>query len=1585
MAHTPHISKDVGLSDASRVNEACDIPSHPHETVSSEFTAEASAPTRFPCLSQEHSTQPGTQTLSLLDCTQGILGHELHSTRQILLQYAAPLSARLDVFTFGVILNEIADLCIRSASPFAAFTMHSWLERLEAQSRMTIISFLDNNPYLQLAPDNLRCAFTQPEHQHYWSAIALRNELIAVANDVITASASAPVDWDQCVFKCTDLLGAESLASRASQGVLHQLAILVRNVGALTSSSDVPLPLVDGLTEYHVRATHDVATSLLPRPDDPASTCFVRVLWALSQSRAHSLASFNAKAVLKLAGVAFSLHPLAFVTPYQGSSYSTQPTHTDEEQKANAPPPPGAESASGNGSAIAMEESSTTRATTTTLTPLPEVDPLSPPLIAVSPDEAVLLIAFRQSVSAYRFADVIRVDLPTTPFWVAEVGADITALTATSDPHTFVTGCRNGAIAAWQIPTDVPPGLEGAPIREKRALWSLTLSYAVVEIFLPNKDSNFIIASVVPLDTSPLSPQTSEVALIFPSMSPSVTVVKGTLCGGAFSGLSPDLDILCEFHDTDGVILVGRHSKGFSTPVSLPCGSNGIISVTASASYTVAVTDVHSIAIWPTETAQRIDIPCPVVYPYCICANCRLCPGNLSKFTTFRKERVPETDTEYKALDSLLGRVKGFQVTEAFKIHNGTRSLCFQHGLYSMSLPFSVPVAAPEESARQDELGAAKRVRTDDGNAAASATAALATAATPSTANPPAASEPAAASSATPAAPASAPARPAHETKPSDLLKLYLMWQSVPFMPRHLLPAPRLTNVPTVASPPSAAQVAMSTGQDILGKMLGTAGIDHDAFKKVNAQWLFHTPTGIVDQILQKSIDNRFSKIGSFGRGCYFTDSIEKASTYYRLDWGVQHDPQRADEKFVLVCLVALGRTRPFQPLDKDSSLYCEPRGYDSVVGFVQGWKEFVVYNPNRIFVSYLVYYRGSTVVATQQLPTAAPAVAPPPAMPAAAAAPAPAPTNVVYIPASLKTFFNELISRTTNDSPQKGAQAKLCISKLLRGQMPVREFLDEISKLLGSSPPAGLEQSITQRLQNISSTPTGPPMGAAAAAAAAAAASAAVASGSTTPGAAAVPTAAPGVASPAVPATPPATPGAIAPPPPAAPPGPVAPAPGPVPVHPTHVPPPHVHSQPLSIPFAAPLVGPAAAFAAPSYATSAAVSARPDTAAPAVSSIVAPAAAAGPAPMQVTPSGPSPTVSQVSSVISVISAPTSTAPSALQPSPSASVQPAASLGQQQLPPAAPAGPTDPSAAGASAPAGSAAASGGPATASASASGGPGGAAGPLRVSKVYIQSSLRDFFEELIKRAEAKSPASAHLVKVRITALLTGAIDAKLFLSDMSYVLGVPSPEGLEQNLRQQLDKVRFPTQAEQEADQAAAAAGVPPPANTLSLALTPLPSGAPAGPGVAGAATPAAASAGRATWGSSSAPVRIRLPRVEETTSQDVEGLKPSTEIPSSSQPVLVSGDQVIPLTLARYFRALLRIAVDVHAHRTLSYAISNYLVDRVTDTFIAKTCEVLNADPPTGLDSDLQSLIAAASVIKPRGGAHSGVHALRGEATA
>jgi hypothetical protein len=572
----------------------------------------------------------------------------------------------------------------------------------------------------------------------------------------------------------------------------------------------------------------------------------------------------------------------------------------------------------------------------------------------------------------------------------------------------------------------------------------------------------------------------------------------------------------------------------------------------------------------------------------------------------------------------------------------------------------------------------------------------------------------------------------------------------------------------------------------------------------------------------------------------YTHQLTQQASTYYRLDWGVQHDPNRADEKFVLVCLVALGRTRNFNPLDKDSSLYCEPRGFDSVVGFVQGWKEFVVYNPDRVFVSYLVYYKGSQAVSATPLtapvsaparPLAAPPSAPPPGT--SAQGTTTAPTNVVYIPASLKTFFNELINRTTAESPQKGAQAKLCISKLLRNQMTVKEFLTDVSKLLGSEPPTGLEESITQRLQNVSNTPTGQPMGIAAAVAA-------------TLGAQAV------GAAPAADPTPPPT--AAAPP-----------------------------QDTRSL---------------------AAIRAAENAAALAKLDDHVTAAAAAPQP----PSPPPP-------------------------------------------PAAAAVPPPPAAAGTSAPASS--------------------VVPPVRVSKVYIQSSLRDFFEELIKRAEAKSPASAHLVKVRITALLTQAIDAKLFLSDMSYVLGVPSPEGLEQNLRQQLEKVRFPTPEEQEADAKAAAdaaaAGLPPPTapNTLSLALTP--------PAAASSIGVTVAPAGRSAWGhalagATTVAARARLPKLEETASQDVEGLVLSTEVPSEQQAVLSSGDVVVPLPLARYFRSLQRLAVDVRAHRAVTIAISDYIRSRGTETFLAKVCDALHADPPQGLAEALHALITASSVPAP-----------------
>ena len=103
-----------------------------------------------------------------------------------------------------------------------------------------------------------------------------------------------------------------------------------------------------------------------------------------------------------------------------------------------------------------------------------------------------------------------------------------------------------------------------------------------------------------------------------------------------------------------------------------------------------------------------------------------------------------------------------------------------------------------------------------------------------------------------------------------------------------------------------------------------------------------------------QGFDMRTSKIGSFGRGCYFADAPTTSSDDDPRDRGVAPDPGHPGLQHVLVCLVALGRCRSFGVNQPCTGLTSAPPGYASVLGHVRNGNALVVYDDHRVLISHV-------------------------------------------------------------------------------------------------------------------------------------------------------------------------------------------------------------------------------------------------------------------------------------------------------------------------------------------------------------------------------------------------------------------------------------------------------------------------------------------------------------------------------------------------------------------------------------------------------------------------------------------------------
>jgi hypothetical protein len=165
-----------------------------------------------------------------------------------------------------------------------------------------------------------------------------------------------------------------------------------------------------------------------------------------------------------------------------------------------------------------------------------------------------------------------------------------------------------------------------------------------------------------------------------------------------------------------------------------------------------------------------------------------------------------------------------------------------------------------------------------------------------------------------------------------------------------------------------------------------------------------------------------------------------------------------------------------------------------------------------------------------------------------------------------------------------------------------------------------------------------------------------------------------------------------------------------------------------------------------------------------------------------------------------------------------------------------------------------------------------------------------------------------------------------------MSYVLGVPSPEGLEENLRQQLKRVRFPTEAEQASEPATATpATVPPPTmQPQALATRPLP--------------------------------LISELETEEVNEPGMLMLQPVSRVKLPLQPPPSGPVQVgVPKQLLLFIRNVSDRCVDVEVHQRVHLIISEFLMTRQVDVLLANLSKTLVADVPLPLRKDLVDFIS------------------------
>ena len=229
-------------------------------------------------------------------------------------------------------------------------------------------------------------------------------------------------------------------------------------------------------------------------------------------------------------------------------------------------------------------------------------------------------------------------------------------------------------------------------------------------------------------------------------------------------------------------------------------------------------------------------------------------------------------------------------------------------------------------------------------------------------------------------------------------------------------------------------------------EILENLGLSRELCILANIELLYHTPGTAPENLLKNGLDIRYAKHGSFGRGLYFANNPKKAMTYFRSDWGVNPDVHHPEHRYMVLCLVALGRVKVYEPAELDKALFREPDGYDSIIGTPKDLKEIVVYNSKRVLLNNVVYYNINDDVSLYQI--SAIRLEPP------------------RIPNNLKKFCNSLIQRASEF--YLDADIRLHIINLINKKYTTQYFVRKISMLLNASVPHDLAENIDKALKQI-------------------------------------------------------------------------------------------------------------------------------------------------------------------------------------------------------------------------------------------------------------------------------------------------------------------------------------------------------------------------------------------------------------------------------------------------------------------------------------------------------------------------------------
>jgi len=112
-------------------------------------------------------------------------------------------------------------------------------------------------------------------------------------------------------------------------------------------------------------------------------------------------------------------------------------------------------------------------------------------------------------------------------------------------------------------------------------------------------------------------------------------------------------------------------------------------------------------------------------------------------------------------------------------------------------------------------------------------------------------------------------------------------------------------------------------------------------------EFLFHgTSSAGADGIEEYGFDNRFYKVGAWGPGAYFADTVLKSHGF---------TDTNSTTKEILVCKVLLGKQHTMTAAD--TSMRHPPKGHHSILGTAFKFNEYIIYRYGQAIPVFRVTY----------------------------------------------------------------------------------------------------------------------------------------------------------------------------------------------------------------------------------------------------------------------------------------------------------------------------------------------------------------------------------------------------------------------------------------------------------------------------------------------------------------------------------------------------------------------------------------------------------------------------------------------------